>query len=203
MNVDAGREPQLNMRDPLPLPPTARLLVETAKKMIVEKGYSWLSIERLTSECGVSKTAVRYYFSDKAGLLVAVIESVVHDQVTRVRDDLAASAGRERLHGFLAAKQAVSENADLFRIWIELLPEISRDAELSRRATELYEWLIDAYAEFFGLDAGDEAARGLAQLILGAVDGLGLQHLVNPDALDVGAAYAALERLLDAGDPTA
>ena len=58
--------------DPLAdLPPTAKRMVDATRRLLVERGYASLSLETIAEECNLNKTAVRYYFRNKAGLMGA------------------------------------------------------------------------------------------------------------------------------------
>ena len=81
MAVDSPA-PRDTVPDPLAdLPPTARRIVEITRRLLIEKGYSYLSLENIAEECGLHKTAVRYYFRNKAGLMELVVDSWVHDNI--------------------------------------------------------------------------------------------------------------------------
>jgi AcrR family transcriptional regulator len=188
--------------DPLAsLPKTARQLVDAARRLLLESGYSSLSLERVTNECGLNKATVRYYFRTKSGLLEAVIESLMFDQMSDMLVELESSTGPTRLHRYIQAKRRISENADLFQAWVELLPAILRDARLARRATELYEWLIKVNMDFLGLsEENEDVSRCLAKLLVGVGDGLGIQNLINARTLQIEDTYAVFERLLESSD---
>jgi AcrR family transcriptional regulator len=191
-----------DLADPLAsLPPTAKLLVEVARRLLVDSGYASLSLERVTSECGLNKTAVRYYFQSKSGLLETVIESLMFDHMKDLLAELESSTGPTRLHRFVQAKKRLSANRELFQAWVELLPAISRDPELAQRAAGFYEWLVQVNVHFLGLgDENDEVSRCLAKLLIGVGDGLGIQNLMDSEAFRSEDAYAVLERLLASSD---
>ena len=81
---DAEREAgtlHVEFRDPLSeLPETARNLILSAKAIIADHGFDALTLNRLALESGENKAMTAYYFGNKAGLIAAVLDSVIHDE---------------------------------------------------------------------------------------------------------------------------
>jgi len=192
---------------PVPLPdpladlqPTARRIVEVARRLLIEKGYPALSLENIANACGLNKTAIRYYFGNKAGLMEAVVDTWVHENIGLVLPGFTARPAKGRLHAFRVAKQQMSENTEVYLAFLELLPAILRDARHSERITELYEWAMEMYSRILGADLPDLSAqemRGFTQLIIAVVDGLAVQHAINPEKFRTGEAYDMLESIID------
>ncbi|MEI6452839.1 MAG: TetR/AcrR family transcriptional regulator [Actinomycetes bacterium] len=192
---------------PVPLPdpladlqPTARRIVEVARRLLIEKGYPALSLENIANACGLNKTAIRYYFGNKAGLMEAVVDTWVHENIGLVLPGFTARPAKGRLHAFRVAKQQMSENTEVYLAFLELLPAILRDARHSERITELYEWAMEMYSHILGADLPDLSAqemRGFTQLIIAVVDGLAVQHAINPEKFRTGEAYDMLESIID------
>jgi AcrR family transcriptional regulator len=184
--------------DPLAdLAPTARRIVETTRRLLIEKGYSHLSLENIAHECGINKTAVRYYFHNKAGLMELVVDSWVHDNIGLLAPllDLPQAetlSVEERVAAFVRAKREMSENTQAYLAFFELLPAMLRDERHSRRIENLYEWAIELYLRLFadslrGLD--EHRARGVAQLVIAVVDGLAVQNVISAERFPADAAY--------------
>lgn len=188
--------------DPLAdLPPTARRIVETARRLLIEKGYNSLSLETIAAACGVNKTAVRYYFGNKAGLMEAVVDTWVHESVGFVLDASSALPAESRLHALRVAKQEMSENTEVYLAFLELLPAILRDERHSGRITDLYEWAIEMYSNVLDValpGLAPNEMRGFTQLIIAVVDGLAVQHAINPERFQTGDAYDMLESIIGA-----
>lgn len=182
------------------LPPTARRIVEVSRRLLIEKGYPSLSLETIANACGLNKSAIRYYFGNKAGLMEAVVDTWVHESVDLVLSSSTTGPTKERLHAFRVAKQKMSENTDLYLAFLELLPEILRDQRHSERITGLYEWAMEMYSRFLGAglpDMSAEEMRGFMQLIIAVVDGLAVQHAIDPERFRTGAAYDMLESIIE------
>jgi AcrR family transcriptional regulator len=197
-----GADAPVPLPDPLAdLPPTARRIVETARRLLIEKGYPSLSLETIASECGVNKTAVRYYFGNKAGLMEAVVDTWVHENVGLVLQGAKARPTQSPFHTFRVAKQQMSENTEVYLAFLELLPAILRDARHSGRITDLYEWAIDMYGRILEVDLrglSPQEMRGFTQLIIAVVDGLAVQRAINPERFGTDDAYNMLESVVGA-----
>jgi AcrR family transcriptional regulator len=187
--------------DPLAnLAPTARRIVETARRLLIERGYGALSLENIAGECQLNKTAVRYYFGNKAGLMEIVVDSLAHDNSSFMLEGLDVPAGKARIHAFVDMKrERVVENVPLAMAFLELLPNILRDRGQTERIIELYEWLIGAYTKFFAREVTQADAneiRGLAQLLIAVLDGLSIQYSLDKERFRTSPACTVLESML-------
>lgn len=194
------KEVALLATDPIKdLHPTARLIVETTRRLLVNHGYDSLTLERIARECGLNKAVIPYYFGNKAGLMEVVVDAWVHDNFVALSPTIGGSADSGWLHRFLRAKLEMSENTELYLAFYELLPAMLRDPEYSGRVTQLYEWLIGAYAALFEVDLKGlppDDVRAFAQLLIAVVDGLGVQHAIDGRRLGAEGAFSMLERIL-------
>lgn len=209
MPRDAGREAgtlHLEFRDPLSdLPETARNLILSAKAIIADRGFDALTLNRLALESGENKAMTAYYFGNKAGLIAAVLDSVIHDEYldsqTRMRNlDVAELTPR-----FIEEMREITDSTAEFRVFFELLPRVLRDDMLRARLLPLYRWYWSVKLEWLGLgddpDALDDPdLRGIAQLFSALIDGLAIQAAIDPEA-DLSNAYRALHMLVEESLP--
>ena len=185
--------------DPLEgLPPRRARIVETTRRLLVERGYSSLSLEAIADECKVNKTAVRYYFKNKAGLMALVVDSWVHDNVRLLLPAFSTSFGQRQLHAFVLAKKELSKNTEINQAFFELLPELTRDARHGERAARCMSGLSDYRRPFAAVLEGmeDKEIRGFMQLLIAVVDGLAVQYVNQPEHFDPDAAFVMLESIL-------
>ena len=67
--------------DPLSsLPETAQNLLVAAKEIVADEGFEALTLKTVSERAGENKAMVSYYFDNKAGLIAAVLDSVIHDE---------------------------------------------------------------------------------------------------------------------------
>lgn len=188
------------LRDPLAdLPPTARRMIEVTQQLLVKKGYTAVTLEAIGEACGLKKVAVKYYFGNKAGLMTTLIDSLVYQSCAVVAELVKEPLEDEqRLHAFLDAKRKWSESDSQFA-FVELLPHVLRNAAQRERLVLMYERLIADYMRFFGAyvpGASEEEARGLAQLVIGVVDGVAVQYRMSRERFASPRPFLVLEAAL-------
>jgi AcrR family transcriptional regulator len=177
---------ELPFSDPTPdLAPTAARILEAAKRVLSRDGFRGLTFETIAREAGENPALIRYHFGSKAGLLAALVESVLFQEAVELIEQLTAvPAGDERRQKLLALHEGLPQDTDAYRNFFELIPHIVRDDELRPHLRGLFDWYrkLDAWAL---KGAGDkEPAAHIAPMALRTVaiaDGVALQKLANPD----------------------
>ena len=197
--------------DPLSsLPQTARNLLIAAKEIVAEEGFEALTLKTVSERAGENKAMVSYYFDNKAGLIAAVLDSVIHDEYLDSLDRMKDVAHGERIPRLVEEMQRMAAWADDFQVFYELLPHVLRDEALRRRMAMLYRWYWKMKLEWLGVRDGagglsDPDLLGVAQLLSAVIDGLAIQVAVDPD-VDLANPYRVLARMLeslDLGSPKA
>ncbi|NLE23201.1 MAG: TetR/AcrR family transcriptional regulator [Actinobacteria bacterium] len=193
---------QFTFEDPLSsLPETARNLLIAAKEIVAEDGFEALTLKAVSERAGENKAMVAYYFDNKAGLVAAVLESVIHDEYLDSLDRMKNVTPDERIPRLVGEMQRMAAWADDFQVFYELLPHALRDEALRRRLAMLYRWYWKMKLEWFGIGDGaaalaDPDLLGLAQLLSAIIDGLAVQTAVDPD-VDLANPYRVLARMLE------
>ena len=186
--------------DPLAsLPDTAQKILKAASTLLADRGYEAVTLENVAAEAGVNKASIRYNFGNKAGLLIAVVDALIHDECLRLAADVEAVPEEERLHAAMVGIRRMILDADSFRGFFDILPHAFRDPELRARMFSLYTWWYHQNLVWLGLGApnaeSSEMLMGLAELIAAIPDGLSVQAGLNPE-FDLSRPLAALELLL-------
>jgi AcrR family transcriptional regulator len=197
------------------LPVTAQRVLEAAKRIIAERGLPALTLDAVAEESGEYRSAIRYHFGDKAGLLSAVMDSTALSPTTvpLFAAVSAAGQGRSRAVAHAKALQTVSADTGQFRLFWALLPHVLNDPVLRARLSGLYERYARINREAFGGEAAgpdeERRLRGLARLLTAACDGLGLMTCLEGDGrdgetgggvtaeTDIGAAWEVLGDVLE------
>ncbi len=190
------------LEDPLTsLPATAQRILVAATSLLAERGFEAVTLENVAAEAGVNKASIRYNFGNKAGLLIAVVDALIHDECLRMAADTENVPEEERLHIAMVGIRRMIVEADTFRGFFDILPHAFRDPELRERMFALYAWWYQQNLKWLGL--GDSKAAmdsdllmGLAELIAAIPDGLSVQAGLNPDGFDLSRPLATLEFLL-------
>jgi len=184
------------------LPETAQKILEAASRLLRERGYPAVTLENVAAEAGVNKASIRYNFGNKAGLVAAVVDALIHDECLRMVADAHNVTDEDRLHTAMVGIQGMIVSADAFRGFFDILPHAFRDDDLRERMFDLYEWWYKQNLEWLGLTAegtegeAHELLMGLAELIAAIPDGLSVQIGLNPEHFDLSRPLAALEFLL-------
>ncbi len=194
-----GLPEPLLLEDPMEaLAPTARNILSAAQRLLAAGGFEALKLSAIAREAGESKASIGYHFGNKAGLVTALVDSLAHDANRGLIDETAAApAGKARVRALIDGETRIAADAESFRCFFEVLPHALRDPDLRGRVAALY----DGYRETVlrcldaaGSDAEPEL-RPFAMLMIAIVDGLAIQHGLDPDEADVRAATELWERL--------
>jgi AcrR family transcriptional regulator len=187
------------------LPETAVRVLEAAQRVLRERGFAALTLNTVAAEAGENKAMTAYYFGNKAGLVAALVDAVIHDECLDAASHMRSVKEEERLDRLVAELQRMSATTDDFQAFFDILPHALRSEELRRRLATLYEWYIQLKLDWLGVDRADEErrqrVRGLAQLMAAAIDGLAIQALIDPQRFAVEPAFDAFRQLLERGLP--
>ncbi len=194
------RHPGLEIENPLSsLSPTARYILQTARRLLLTRGFEALTIEAVALEANETKSSVAKHFGGKAGLVETLFDSLVHDAyVALVAAVDCLPPGEERVGAYIAGLRTIAEDVDAYRAFFQIAPHALRDPELRPRMARLYEWYREITLRACGVSLPDDpqARRRLlatAGLVLAAVDGLALQVALDPDAIDDEHAFELLK----------
>jgi AcrR family transcriptional regulator len=194
-----------DFEDPLrSLPETARNLLIAAKAIVAEDGFEALTLKTVSERAGENKAMVSYYFDNKAGLVGAVLDSVIHDEYLDSLDRMKDVVPGERIPRLVDEMRHMAAWAEDFQVFYELLPHVLRDEVLRRRMAVLFRWYWTKKLEWLGLADGaaglaDPELLGLAQLLSAIIDGLAIQAAVDP-GMDLANPYRVLARMLESLD---
>lgn len=176
------------------MPPTARRLLEAARRLLERSGFRALSVQAIADEAGENKALIRYYFGDKNGLLVALVDWLMYDYLWDVWQRLPQLAGDRAELDLLIDGAAGGMLADRtsYMAYFDLLPHLLRDPGMARQLSELLKVYRDFNVRGFWGDRGDPPAviQDLAALTVALSDGLAVQMLADPDKVDIPRALA-------------
>ena len=191
---------ELPIEDPTPdLSPTAVRILEAAKRVLYRDGFRALTFETIAREAGENPALIRYHFGSKAGLLTALVDSVLYQEAVELIEQLTAvPAGEQRRETLLSIHEAMSVDRDSYRMFYEIIPHCLRDEELQPHFRELFEWYrrLDTWALDEDGEGRPQQAKSepLAVLTVAMTDGLALQAIADPE-LDLTPAFELWRRL--------
>ena len=169
--------------------PTAQRLLEGARRLLERSGYASLTLEAIAREAGETKSLIRYHFGSKRGLLVALVDWVMHDY-TRVQRGLLndLSDGDERLHELEESLVAMMVDEPSYRHYFDLLPRLLQDPQMRGQAARLLStWRLLTVSVLLPSSAHGipKEVMTLASMSIALADGLALQLLADPSSVDV------------------
>lgn len=185
-----GSQPTAGDDPAAELSPTAARILEASKRILDAKGYDGLTFEAIASESGENRASIRYHFGNKAGLIAALADSVVHDDNVVLLERLRATADGDRVGTMLEMHRRSTSRREYHRFW-DLLPHLVRDDDLRPLMAELYAWYRDLDEWALAPDASAELKRQLdplCALTVAVCDGLATQTAADPD-FDIEAAF--------------
>jgi AcrR family transcriptional regulator len=194
------RGDELVTQDPArELSPTARRILAGARRVLAREGFSGLSLEAIATEAGENKASIRYHFGNKAGLITALTDLVVHDENMQLLKGLSHGQG-DRVDVLMQMHRRTTLNAAGYRLFFDLFPNVVRDAALWPRMAKLYRWYRELDALALAPEADDERrarVEVLTSLTVAVCDGLAMQHVSDP-AFDLEPVFEQYERIVRA-----
>lgn len=167
-----------------------RQVIDAARVALMREGVGRVSMRVVAAEAGIPLGTLQYVFPTKLGLLEAVIDDLV-DEIGRVLrasgsiDSGLESSIRDGVRTFWS--RLVVEHADLQLLQYELVTHALRTPGLQDLPRRQYDSYVAAVTSWFtaAAERSGETAHlefdQLARLLVGSIDGLLLQSVVNPD----------------------
>ncbi|WP_284164230.1 TetR family transcriptional regulator C-terminal domain-containing protein [Frigidibacter sp. SD6-1] len=171
-------------------------LVAAGLACMARGGIQDFTVDKICAEAGVSRGLITHHFGSMNGLLAAVY-ATMYRAATTARDD-----GRPHLSALLDAFFAPEVfNRDALNIWLALWGQVSVNAELGAEHRRQYAgYLADvasAIAEMAAARGRSVDADGLARALICLVDGLGLQHCIDPPSMSAHRARMLCHALIE------
>ena len=174
-------------------------ILASALTVFGEKGLDGLSLTAIAEVVGVSREALRYYFSSREELLLALIDARDARSIAVVSD---LSPDESLMRHVEASIELQRGDKGLVSLYLSLAATASHGSESTRKFfADRFAQMRTNIAEAICVDQdrgrirSDLPAPILSALIIAAMDGLQEQWLLD-EAVDVAAGLRALEVLL-------
>ena len=178
---------------------TREALVASARRHFGEVGYAKASLDRIAEDAGFTRGAVYANFDGKPGLLFAVLDARLHQQVAEleaVGGDLEAlAAWREQNADREAGLSLAVQEFRVIALRDEQLRSQLRDRE--RQVREGFARVIEDATARAGLRL-PLPAHDVAVVLLALGEGITQQHQLDPDQVDAGLFETTLALLTQA-----
>lgn len=176
-------------------------LVAATWHVIAEEGLEAATVRRIAEAAGCTTGRVTHYFDSKDEVLVAALREVHRAAADRMVAHLDLS-GPEGLRAVLLEALPLDEPRRLeWRVWLAFWGRAATDAALRNEQERRYaEWraLLDDIVRRVGPPRSASARRTVVDVVAAAVDGLGIQAVLEPDGFSPHRLKRAVDELLTA-----
>jgi len=186
------------------MPAAAQNLVLAAKRLILTKGMSAVTLNAVAREAGESKGTTAYYFGNKSGLISAVMDSVIHDEYLASMSLLENVPPDELPAAIIEEMRRLDAFKDEWVVSYELFPYALRHAALRERLQELYRWYYEVKLGWLASrseSANPDTIQGLTELLAAVVDGLAIQDALGREGFDIARPYRVFQSMLESSLP--
>ena len=157
-------------------------LLAAAERRFFEDGYHATTLEDIADEAGYTKGAVYSAFKSKAGLFLALFDTVIERRLEGLRELVESNPeGRDRLAA-LSARRVEPDSSRFLLLSIEFLIHAAREPALLEGFNERYRQLRDGIAAL-APKATPLGAERWARATLALSNGLALERLIDPDGV--------------------
>jgi TetR/AcrR family transcriptional regulator, transcriptional repressor of bet genes len=174
-------------------------LIEVGLVCLARGGIQDFTVDKICLEAGVSRGLIIHHFGSMSGLMAATYARIYRDTSPELSDEVRPADRLDALiEGFFAPK---AFNRDVLNIWIALWGQISNTEALRDEHRRQYQSYLAEVTEAIAARASERGrevdARSLAKSLICLVDGLGLQHCLDPEVMPVTEAVAACRAFLE------
>jgi TetR/AcrR family acrAB operon transcriptional repressor len=182
---------------------SAAHIVAAATRVVARQGYAHTSLMDVAGEAGMSKGAVHYHFPTKEALMARVLADACDAVAERARAAWSAAATPDgAIRGSIRELWRMrAERTPEAAVVADLLAQSLHDAALRPALASFYRQAAGQLAEHLRSVASTLGVRPklpmalLPRVLNGLLDGLVMQHFVDPDALDEQQVVSAIETI--------
>lgn len=167
-------------------------LMDVALAGLAKGGIQEFTVDRICAAAGVSRGLILHHFGSMAGLLAAVYARLYRDTTP----DLSTLPPDARLTALIEGSFAPKAfNRETLNAWLALWGQISNTPALRDEHRRQYQAYLAQVAEAIAAVAAAKGqtieAEALAKSLICLIDGLCLQHCLDPEAMPADAAQEA------------
>lgn len=155
---------------------TEREIIRVALRMVSEKGYEWLSFQKVADEVGIAKSSIYHYFKKKEDLGIAIME-MIEERVQKKKEEiLSYESEKEKLAAYLikANKEETLYYEAMAKLTFDFngLP-LKLQEKIREHSTKNYEFVLEilkrgAEKKEFSIKKDlEEAAMGIILMSIG------------------------------------
>ena len=177
-----------------------RRILDAAEELFAERGFDRTSFVDIAERSGISRGSIPWHFKNKEGLVMAVVERAVNREIPPDRYQTVPPIAE-----LFDDAAALAQDANLPLLFMILAKAIG-GAEavrgqyqefLTRRRGGLEDWLRAQRPKDADPETAAKQERVFAVALNGALLGIHLQSLVDPDSFDLREVLRSLATVLD------
>lgn len=192
-----------------------RRILDAAEELFAERGLERTSFVDISERSGISRGSIPWHFKNKEGLVMAVVERAIDRSMGPGQYESVPSLA-ELVHDYATWVRS-GNSALMFMVLTEAMSgtgavHTQYQGFLEQRRKGVERWLRAQRPDGMDPAVAAEKERAVAVALTGAVTGIHLQSLIDPDSIDleealqslvalVGKSVADLWTLPDAGGP--
>jgi TetR/AcrR family transcriptional regulator, transcriptional repressor of bet genes len=172
-------------------------LMDVALAGLAKGGIQEFTVDRICAAAGVSRGLILHHFGSMGGLLAAVYARLYRETTP----DLSPLPPETRIDTLIDGTFAPKAfNRETLNAWVALWGQIANTPALRDEHRRQYQAYLDAVTEALAALATKKGrsidARPLAKSLICLIDGLCLQHCLDPEAMPAEAAKEACRAFL-------
>jgi len=164
-------------------------IVDAMRTCIASRGIAGATFEHVSSEAGVSRGLLHYYFGTKERLLIEVLRGDAEVRIGALDEPLeAAQSADEVLNVFVAGAEEILQSDPGFYVLVyELFSAGRQNPEIQAELAQVYDGSRRHVAEILrrkqeeGVLSLRFDAETCVTFMFGAADGVALQRLTDPE----------------------
>lgn len=169
------------------------MLIEAAAACMADHGISGFTVDRICARAQVSRGLITHHFGSMAGMMAATYAALYEEHLAMTEPGGPDAQSLARFFDHVFAPERF--NRPRINTWLALWSAIACSPELTeehRRRYGDYRAQVTGYLQA----AGAQDAEALAQALISLLDGLALQHCVDPVSMPAGQARSTCETFL-------
>ena len=167
------------------------------------EGYANASLREIASNAGVVLSQLNYYFKNKEGLLIEVIQIMTDKYLLEVEERLKQGINaKERVSNFIKYfQETLNENPKLFRLLYDFSSMALWSDVFGKQLSNLFEKLSILVEEYIFIDTlensflKNQSSNAIARILFGTMFGTAIQVLLDSKEKRLPESLSAIEKL--------
>ena len=167
-------------------------IIDAALQTIAEQGYTQTSFAEIAKSLGITKGLIAYHFNGKHDLITSAIHTILTRQGAyirgRVEEEIKGSA---KLRAYIESSfEYISQNRSQFVALVDLWGSFTSPEEKKAFSDSAYDPCRAHLKKIFRIGAEQKEftkfdEQSMASVVQGAIDGIMLQWVFDPKAVDL------------------